>query len=940
MLLLLTSMGCEVSWQAAPGAAGAPVQGQAPVLGVHSPDNGAELPQDGQTLLLGTVQDDQDSLQVTVSSDVDGDLGSATVQGQDWSLPLELSVGAHTLSITALDPSENQSTLEWQLIQLGNQPPSLPELRIAPAAPVNGEALQLVVDVASQDPEGGELFTTLSWSRDGEVLEQYADQDNIPMGVVVTGETWQLTQSVSDGELTITALASVSVDGSGPAVQISLDPPSPSAADDILCDWTAFDPDGDPVVSETGRWFVNGEDAGNADTSLDAQIAGTQIRCEVTATSTEATTRSVEAEVRNAPPTIDSVVLSGAPAREADSLGCTAQASDFEGDAVQIDLSWYVNGVLLATGEFLDGADFDRGNDVWCAAQARDEFASGDLVESEHTFILNTSPESPTVALSPDPAVPGDVLTCNPAESPKDADPFDVLTLSYVWKVNGANQGVNNASFDTTGSSGGDTVWCKIEVTDGTAVVSGIAEMNLEEVLGGTLALSDGDLQIIGSQSKAAFGHTVISPGDLDGDGIAEILVSGESYSSSRGSVWFFDGASLASSQADTDADAWWRGTVNGDALGSDQGIAVAGDLDNDGLVDLLMASPLADGAGNELGVVYLMSGADTASWGAGVNADRDASLVVSGVSDKDRLGSGLASMDLDGDGIQDLLLSSPYEDTQANAAGAVYVFYGGALLSGEVSAADADVTLLGSASTDRMGLNSPRALGDVDGDGQDDLMIGSYNADAAAGVAYILDPSSLSDGTAASQASAQITGASGDSFGISAISLSDLDGDGADEILIGARTASVDASQGGGVYFWFGDAGLSGTVAAAAADASWGVSNSDVDFGWDLSVGDVDGDGIQDWSTGAYATDTPNNSGTAWLVSGSGYGSWTTGLNIGDSARAAIQGDTGGMYVGRTPFIVPDMNGDGADEWMVAGEGVAAGSTKRAGQVSIFFGP
>lgn len=937
MLLLLISMGCEVSWQAAPAAW---VQGQGPVLSVSAPENGAELPANSQAVLVGTVQSEQAELQISVSSDLDGDLGFASVQGQDWSLPLDLSQGDHILSITALDPDQNRSTLEWQLSQLGNLPPSVPELRIEPGSPVNGEALQLVVEVPSQDPEGGELLVDLSWSRNGEVLEEYADQDNIPLGVVAIGETWQLTQSISDGQLITTASATVQVDGSGPAVQITLDPPSPSAADDIVCDWTAVDPDGDPVVSESGRWFVNGEDAGDADTVLAAQKSGSQVMCVVTATSTEATTRTVQVDVRNGPPSVDSVELSGAPARETDSLGCIVQASDLEGDAIEIDLSWFVNGVLASTGELLDGGDFDRGDEVWCAAQARDEFGSGVLVESEHTFILNSAPDQPVMTLTPDPALPGDLLTCTPTSPPQDADPTDTLTLTYVWKVDLVNQGVNSDTFDTTGLSGGATVWCKLKVFDGTDLVSGTAELDLQEVLTGTLALSEGDVSILGTNNKAAFGHTVISPGDLDGDGVAEILVSGESYSSSQGSVWLYDGASLTRTQDDTDAVAWWRGGATGDALGTNQGIAVAGDPDNDGLIDLLMASPMADEDGTERGAVYLMSGADSASWGAGSDVDEDASLVVSGVTDKDRLGSGLGSMDLDGDGVHDLLLSAPYQDTQDNAAGAVYVFYGGARLSGGLSAADADVTLLGAAGTDRMGLNSPRALGDVDGDGQDDLMIGSYNADSSAGVAYILDPSGLTDGTAASQANVQFTGASGDNFGISAVSLADLDGDGADELLIGARTASVDASQGGGVYFWFGGAALTGTVATTAADASWGVADSDARLGWDLSAGDVDGDGHQDWSTGAYATGSPNNSGTAWLVSGAGYGTWTTSMNIQDSARAAVQGDTGGMYVGRTPFIVSDMNGDGADEWMVAGEGVAAGTSKRAGQVSIFFGP
>lgn len=937
MLLLLISTGCEVAWQAAPGAM---TQGQAPELSVTAPQDGAELLLGAQVSLVGEVVDDQAGVRVLVTSDVDGELGEAQVEGQDWSMPLALSQGDHTLTITAIDASQNRSALTWSLSQLGDQPPTLPELRIEPGDPVNGEPLALVIDVPSVDPEGAEVTTTIQWARDGVAMEAYADEDTVPLGVVQNGEAWTATQTVSDGNLSTSASVEVLVDGSGPVVQISLDPAAPSAADPIRCTWDAFDPDGDPVVSESGSWFVDGEDRGDAGTPLAPQPEGSLVRCEVSASSGEVTTRSVSVEVVNAPPVVDQVELSGAPAQEEDSLGCTAQASDLEGDSVQIDLAWFVNGAQVAIGEFLDGADFDRGNEVWCQATARDDAGSSEPVESEHTFILNTPPGKPVMTLSPDPAVPGELLTCSPQSTPSDVDPFDTLTLTYVWKVNSVNQGVNDPEFDTTGLSGGDTVWCKLKITDGTDLVSGVAELDLDQVLGGTLALSDGDLQILGSENKAAFGHAVLSPGDLDGDGVPELLVSGDGYSSGRGAVWFFDGAALGSSQDDADADAWWRGDSGGDGLGADQGIAVAGDPDDDGVADLLMAAPTAEGGGTERGVVYLLSGAESGSWGSGVDVGEDAVLTVSGGTNKDRLGSGLASMDLDGDGVHDLLLGAPYEDSTAGAAGAVCVFYGSAGLSGDLNASDADITLLGSASTDRMGLNSPRPLGDVDGDGQDDLMVGSYNADSSAGTAYIMDPSTLSSGTAEGQAWMQFDGASNDNLAMSAVSLSDLDGDGADELLLGARTASVDTAEAGGVYFFFGDAAWSGAVSVSSADASWGASDSNARLGWDLSVGDVDGDGVQDWSSGAYATASPNNSGSAWLVSGAGYTGWTTGMNIADSARAEVKGDSGGMYVGRTPFILADMNGDGANEWMVSGEGVARGSTKRAGQVSIFYGP
>ncbi|MFH1469433.1 MAG: MopE-related protein [Pseudomonadota bacterium] len=290
--------------------------------------------------------------------------------------------------------------------------------------------------------------------------------------------------------------------------------------------------------------------------------------------------------------------------------------------------------------------------------------------------------------------------------------------------------------------------------------------------------LPGADAETFGTaEPGVALGQAVAGGADLDDDGAIDLLLGAPGASSARGAVY------LMAAGGDVDmATTRFDGALPGERAGAT--IALPGDVDGDGLADLLVGAPGRDGAGAGAGAVYLVLGP---SQGFFSLASADAILL--GEAAGDAAGAALAGGgDVDGDGLADVLVGAPCADDRADDGGAVYLALG-PVGSGNL-ALDASEAVFGGDFDGIMAGSAVAGAGDVDGDGHDDFLIGAPGLEesgAALGAAYlVLGP--VTGRLCICGADAKIYGAmDGDLAGSAVALLGDVDGDGYGELLIGA---------------------------------------------------------------------------------------------------------------------------------------------------------
>jgi hypothetical protein len=351
------------------------------------------------------------------------------------------------------------------------------------------------------------------------------------------------------------------------------------------------------------------------------------------------------------------------------------------------------------------------------------------------------------------------------------------------------------------------------------------------------------------------------------------------------------------------DADAKLLGEYNDDRAGGD--VASAGDVNGDGFADLLVGAAYCDRGGADSGCAYLVHGPVS---GTVSLASADAILV--GENADDKAGRRVAAGgDIDGDGHADLLVSAIHYDHGHTNQGAVYVVYGP--VSGVYNLSTADGVLVGEEEHDSLGNRAIAGAGDVNGDGYDDVLIGVDNADSSDGVAYLVYgpvPPGITD---LSQADARFEGGNNDSAG-SAVSLGDVDGDGYDDVLIGARGERA-------AYLFYGGNGLaelSGTYdLTTSAHVTFTDSGS---YDWATGetgamTGDVDGDGLADILIGDTSYSFPGSYAGAAYINTAFYPPFGSV----DLATAAytMTGQAANDYLTYGLGFAGDVNGDGHDD-------------------------
>jgi hypothetical protein len=365
--------------------------------------------------------------------------------------------------------------------------------------------------------------------------------------------------------------------------------------------------------------------------------------------------------------------------------------------------------------------------------------------------------------------------------------------------------------------------------------------------------LEDSDAILTGEQRSAYLGYELRSGHDFDADGYDDLLVSAY-YSdvtpaddTNEGLAYLFSGP-LTGSVDLADATTVIAGVNDTDLLGQYY-LDGLGDLDGSGSVDLAVGAhyhdPIDAGDGTteyaQGGALYVFF--DPAA-GSLSGADADATVV--GTSTAEYIGYNADSADVDGDGLLDLIVG-------ASGEAEVYIYTG--TLAGTYTVDDADILLDGNSGS---AVGSNLVAADFNGDGSADLVVGSkYNDGAAqdAGRVYgLTGPFTVGDTIDVEDTAVFETYETQSSkfFGtqIGAMTAGDLDGDGFDDLLVGSYQNATAAYQSGAALLYFGP--LSGSRSVEYADRPFQGSGSSQSVGIGASIGDVDGDGINDAVVGA----------------------------------------------------------------------------------------
>ena len=588
----------------------------------------------------------------------------------------------------------------------------------------------------------------------------------------------------------------------------------------------------------------------------------------------------------------------------------------------------------------------------------------------------------------------GDSLTYS--LSGTDAALFTINATTGVVSFN------NPPDFESPGSGTGDNDYdITVTASDGTSDTERAVTITVTDVVNeGSVSSPLTDLSMLdgsngftvhGIGDGSAIGYSVSSAGDVNGDGYDDLIISGEG-NGTTGEAFVVYGASvpgtdgvLALSGLDGSNGFRLNGIDEFDRAG--YSLSSAGDVNGDGYDDLIIGAhgagsmPPAPGDYDRIagpGETYVVYGGASAPGSGGVLAlsalDGSNGFRLDGIDGGDDAGYSVSSAgDVNGDGYDDLIIGANQAAPNGRSSGETYVVYGGASAPDTagvlaLSALDGSngFRLDGIDRGDRAGY-SVSSAGDVNGDGYDDLIIGAYEADPGgngnAGETYVVYGGASAPGTDGVLALSALDGSNGfrldgidgnDRSGASVSSAGDVNGDGYDDLIIGANQADPGGRDlAGETYLVYGGAsapGSGGVLALSALDGTNGfilngVDPTDRSSRSVSSAGDVNGDGYDDLIIGAYGADPGGNSGAgeSYVVYGGASAPGTGGV----LALSALDGTNGYTLnginaddrAGISVSAAGDVNGDGYDDLIIGADEADVGVNGNAGETYVVYG-
>jgi hypothetical protein len=463
---------------------------------------------------------------------------------------------------------------------------------------------------------------------------------------------------------------------------------------------------------------------------------------------------------------------------------------------------------------------------------------------------------------------------------------------------------------------------------------------------------------IMGEVGGDYLGRTVSSAGDINGDGFDDIIVGADQVNLTRGdsgaSYVVFGGAGRFSPDLDVSRLDGSNGfVIQGESQNDNFGRSVssAGDVNGDGFGDLVIGAPLAKPNGLSSGAAYVVFG-----HAGGFPAVFDLSSLdgtngfkVAGKAAFNFLGTAVSSAgDVNGDGFDDVAIAAYF------GLRAAYVVFGKAAGFGAVlSVGELDGSNGFAVEGESVALGSSISGGDINGDGLADLLIGS--GDNAAYVIFGRQggfPPRLTLSSLDGANGFKLDAPDGEGAGRHIRGGGDVNGDGFDDLLIGAPFATSNGLQAGATYVVFGNAqGFPAILDISSLDGNNGFKiqgeTSYDGAGSDVSgLGDTNGDGFDDIVIGAHQADQlfdPNgdNSGAAYVIFGR-PGGFTPLINLSSlngSNGFKIEAEAAKDYAGRSVSNAGDVNGDGFTDVLIGAPGVGQDDQDFSGAAYVVFG-